>query len=203
MKTTTLKLVLLLILTHLGCNGSGSKSEASENTAEIGPEGGSITTSSGASIVVPPSALQQTETIAITYHETLTDLPADSSANVLGRYLGGVSLSPVGLEFASLVTVTIPLNENVPAGEEFVLFYFDDGSSNDALYPENYTGWQQTNFRGTVSADGRNLVVQVDHFSTYVVQMNFGGDTLDILGEQVAHFGDNGIHQSGLHQCDI
>ena len=161
------------------------------NTGLIGTEGGTITTASGAAIVIPPGALDSNTTITITSYDTQSNLPEYNG--IMGNFISGLTLSPDGLNFQIPVTITIPLNETITSGNEVKLFNYDDGDPDNSNYPANYSGWQQTNFAGTVSSNEQSVVAQIDHFSTYVIQMNFGENTLDILGDMVETFGDNGL----------
>jgi hypothetical protein len=189
--------ILSLAIVVTGCGGGGGGSNdpgvpgGDTNTGAIGPEGGTITTDSGAIIVIPPGALDSTTTITITSYDTQSNLPANSG--IMGNFIGGLVLSPDGLNLQIPATITIPLNDTITGGDEVKLFYYDEGDSNNSNYPANYSGWQQTDFTGTVSSNGQSVVAQIDHFSTYVIQMNFAGNTLDILGDMVETFGDNGL----------
>lgn len=161
------------------------------STDLIGIEGGTITTASGARIVIPPDALESSTTITITSHDTQSNLP--ENCGIMGYFVGGLVLSPDELSFQIPVTITIPLNKTLDNIVEVKLFYYDGGDPSNSNYPDNYSGWQQTDFTGTVSSDGKSVVAQIDHFSTYVIQMNFGENTLDVLGDMVETLGDNGL----------
>ncbi len=195
----TLLLSLMIIHLLLGCqkykykevNDDDDASSFNTNTGLIGTEGGTITTASGAVIVIPPGALDSNTTITITSYDTQSNLP--EYIGIMGNFIGGLVLSPDGLNFQIPVTITIPLNDTITSGDEVKLFYYDDGDPDNSNYPANYSGWQQTDFTGTVSSDGQSVVAQIDHFSTYVIQMNFGENALDILGDMVETFGDNGL----------
>ena len=193
MKKNIFTLLVSLIIIHLllGCHNGDGVSSLNTNTGLIGTEGGTITTASGAVIDIPPGALDSNTTITITSHDTQSNLP--EYIGVMGNFIGGLVLSPDGLNFQIPVTINIPLNEPITSGNEVKLFYYDEGDPYNSNYPAEYSGWQQTDFTGTVSSDGQSVVAQIDHFSTYVIQMNFGENTLDILGDMVETFGDNGL----------
>ncbi len=193
MRKSIFTLLLSLIIIHLllGCHNGDGVSSLNTNTGLIGTEGGTITTASGAVIDIPPGALDSNTTITITSHDTQSNLP--EYTGIMGNFIGGLVLSPDGLNFQIPVTINIPLNEPITSGNEVKLFYYDEGDPYNSNYPAEYSGWQQTDFTGTVSSDGQSVVAQIDHFSTYVVQMHFGGNTLDILGDMVETFGDNGL----------
>lgn len=196
MRKSIFTLLLSLIIIHLllGCRENNDDDDASSfntNTGLIGTEGGTITTASGAVIVIPPGALDSSTTITITSYDTQSNLP--EYTYIMGNFIGGLVLSPDGLNCQKPVTITIPLNDTITSGMEVKLFLYDDGDADNSNYPANYSGWQQTDFTGTVSSDGKSVVAQIDHFSTYVITMGSDGTSLDILGDMVETFGDNGL----------
>jgi hypothetical protein len=193
MKKNIFTLLVSLIIIHLlsGCHNGDGASSLNTNTGLIGTEGGTITTASGAVIVIPPGALDSNTTITITSYDTQSNLPEYNG--IMGNFIGGLVLSPDGLNFQIPVTINIPLNEPITSGNEVKLFSYDDGDPDNSNYPANYSGWQQTDFTGTVSSNEQSVVAQIDHFSTYVIQMNFGENTLDVLGNMLETFGDNGL----------
>ncbi len=112
----------------------------------------------------------------------------------MGNIAGGVVLEPDGLSFQEPVTITIPLNEPLgPDVSEVKIFYKDKGDPSNSNYPPDYSGWKQTNFTGKVNADKQSVTAQIDHFSEFVVQLNFGSSTLDIIGEAATTLGNNGL----------
>lgn len=189
-------IIILLITGSCTCDKAETGTDddtsgTSTNTGVIGTAGGSITTDSGAVIDIPQGALDSEESITITSYERQSNLP--ESSGIIGNFSGGLTLSPDGLSLNKPVSVTIPLSDTLASGMEVKLFLYDDGDPQNSNYPEHYSGWQQTDFTGTVSPDGQSVVAQIDHFSTYVIQMNFGKDTLDVLGDMVDTMGENGL----------
>ncbi|MBD0849741.1 hypothetical protein [Maribacter arenosus] len=161
------------------------------NSNIIGINGGTITTDSGASIIIPPGALDSNTEITIRSFDTITELP--ENMGIMGEFAGGLVLGPDRLHFNIPVTITIPTNSPLFNANEVKLFYLDNGDASNSNYPANYAGWQQTDCVGTSSMYGTIVTAEIDHFSTYVIQMNFGDNTLDILGDMVETFGDNGL----------
>jgi uncharacterized protein (TIGR02145 family) len=162
------------------------------NSGLIGVDGGTITTASGASIIIPPGALSNSTEITIQSYEDQST--AQKYTVALGNIAGGVILGPDGLSFQESVTITIPLNKPLgPDVSEVKIFYKDNGDPSNSNYPTNYSGWKQTNFVGKVNADRQSVTAQIYHFSEFVVQLNFGGSTLDVIGEAAATLGDNGL----------
>jgi hypothetical protein len=125
----------------------------------IGPAGGTVMDSGGASVDVPPGALSEEESINI---ETYTDaslLPAPIGA--LGvPFVGGVSLEPDGLIFEQPVTITIPLTSVLKPGAEFPLLF----------YRKDLGAWEETDFMAVVNLDGQSAMAVVPHFSIYILQ---------------------------------
>jgi hypothetical protein len=76
----------------------------------IGPGGGTVTSSDGASIVVPPGALEADTTITIT-SDPSAPITADMAA--VGT---PVSFEPEGVRFTKPVRLTLPLFPTRPAG---------------------------------------------------------------------------------------
>lgn len=182
--------VFILVISLLyGCNIC--KKNEHTKTEEIGPEGGRVITESGAVLAIPPGALVSSTEITITSYKDQAELPENQV--IFGSFLGGLALSPEGLEFQSPVTITIPLNNTFTGQEEVKVFYYDTGDENNSYYPDNYSGWQQQVLPGLVSTDGKSVMFHAEHLSTYVIQMNFGEDTIDILGSSVETLGDNGL----------
>ena len=170
---------------------SNPNTDISGNTGIIGSDGGTITTGSGASIIIPPGALDSKTEITIRSLDTISDLPENTG--IMGEFAGGLVLGPDRLQFKIPVTITIPTNSPLFNANEVKLFYLDNGDASNSNYPANYSGWQQTDCIGTSSMYGTIVTAEIDHFSTYVIQMNFGENTLDILGDMVETFGDNGL----------
>ena len=92
--------------------------------AIIGIDGGTITTSSGASITIPPGALSNGTEITIEPYDHQSD--SKEYAPAIGDIAGGVVLGPEGLSFKEPVTITIPLNKPLgPDVSEVKIFYKD------------------------------------------------------------------------------
>jgi hypothetical protein len=110
---------------------------------QIGPQGGTITTSGGITLQIPAGALHDTQTI------TLTPLSA-VQGSPLASLLGGVQLDPQGLHFLVPATLSVPLPGGVDP-HQLVGFGFDGGGISFHLKPPVISG-------GTMS-------LQITHFS--------------------------------------
>jgi hypothetical protein len=120
----------------IGCGGGGS----SEETATIGPEGGSVA-ADGAELSVPPGALA--EPVAITVTRT-----SDSAPTTFEQGSAIYRFEPAGLTFAVAADVTIQLGST---GDGMQLFW--TGAGTDVFEAA-----------GGAIQDGQ-LVAQVEHFS--------------------------------------
>ena len=184
---------MFLALIINSCNKETDQiDDINSNSDIIGVDGGTITTVSGASIIIPPGALSKSTEITIYLYDHQSD--STEYAPAIGEIAGGVVLGPKGLSFQEPVTITIPLNKPLgPDVSEVKIFYKDIGDPYNSNYPPNYSGWKQTNYVGIVNDDRQSITAQIDHFSKLVVQLNFGSSTLDIIGEAAATLGDNGL----------
>jgi uncharacterized protein (TIGR02145 family) len=185
--------LIFLALIINSCNKDADQiDELNSNSSTIGVDGGTITTASGASIIIPPGALASSTEITITSYDNQMDLP--DTIGMMGNFAGGLVLGPDDLRFQTPITITIPLNLTLDNSvNEVKLFYLDNGDPLNSNYPANYLGWQQTDFIGIVNVDRQSVTAQIDHFSEFVVQLNFGSSTLDIMGEAAATIGNNGL----------
>jgi uncharacterized protein (TIGR02145 family) len=195
-----MKSILIIVVSFIvilffseACNKDTDQYDESDlNPNLIGVDGGTITNLDGASITIPPGALSNSTEITI---ETFDNqINSNEYTAALGNFAGGVVLGPDDLSFQKPVTITIPLNTSLgPDVSEVILFYKDNGDPSNSHYPPNYSGWKQTNYVGKVNADRQSVTAQIDHFSEYVVQLTFGGSTLDVIGEAATTLGDNGL----------
>jgi hypothetical protein len=161
---TTTVIILLLA----GCAGENATLPIEENNT-IGPGGGSVADGGGASITIPSGALDKEHEIKVSTYAKSDECPNPTGS--VPHFIGGAKFEPSGLEFNVPVTVTIPSNQNLTPGSQFPLF----------LWNESRSGWEQTEFIATVSADGNSFSAEITHFSVFG---GFGGMSGDgIFGE--------------------
>jgi hypothetical protein len=138
-------LALSILLGLTACGGGGGTQPRG-----IGPDGGTVTGTNGATIVVPAGALSSTVDLGI------TEIDASSASLPAGiRRLGAVyELTPHGTNFAAPVTVTVPFDPaQVSAGRSVQALKTTDAA---------LTSW------GVVadpSVSGTTLSVEVSSFS--------------------------------------
>ncbi len=135
--------------------GSFIRIEITAPDIVIGPDGGTVTTTAGTKIEIPPGALTENTVIDI---ETLTEetLPAPVPDGY--EFLGGADFWPDGLTFNVPVTVTIPLNTPLPEGTFLGLFVFDLEAAK-FIYAKKW---------GIVDESGEAASVEIEHFSAHV-----------------------------------
>ncbi len=186
-----LSIFTIIFLTG-SCEDENQIEEFDVNPNLIGIDGGTIHNADGTSITIPPGALSKSTEITIEPYDNQPNSNEYTAA--LGDVVGGVDLGPNGLNFQEPVTITIPLNKPLgPDVSEVKIFYKDNGDPSNSNYPADYSGWKQTNYAGVVNADRQSVTTRIDHFSKFVVQLNFGKSTLDIIGEAATLLGDNGL----------
>jgi hypothetical protein len=117
-------------------------------TRVIGPGGGTVTSSDGASIVVPPGALEVDTAITIT---------SDPSAPITADMIAAgtpVSFEPEGLRFEKPVRLTLPLFRSPKPGTIGIFRAPRSTISYEALVGATHDG-------ATISADASTLGVMV------------------------------------------
>ena len=137
----------LLGASWMGCGGSDGAS------GTIGPAGGTVTSSNGASVTVPAGALSTSVAIVAT---ALADPTAPPSTTVVGA---AVTLGPEGQQFSAPVTVTLPVDATLlPAGKT---------TSAIVIYtaPAGTTTYAQL---ATTVVDATHVSAKVSHFSNFV-----------------------------------
>src|SRR3954470_530353 len=134
----------------VGCGGA-SAGKSPTMSQPVGSEGGTVTLSDGAKLVIPAGALGTMKTITVS---TSTTVPAGYTG-----YSPVYEFGPAGLHFDMPVAVTLP---------------FQAGSANPAVYWSRETGAGFDELGGTV--DGDAITAMVTHFSKgFVAQA--GGPT--------------------------
>ncbi len=199
---------VLMFVLSLGCGDDNPTGDTNpDDTGTIGPEGGTVTATNGASVVIPAGALSSGIEITIDGCDE-GELPDDLG---ILPYIGAVDLGPNGQTFALPVTITIPCPTPLTPGSQFPLFYYDETNSR----------WVQTTFTATVNADGLSYTGQVDHFS-YWTSGNLPpggllGDFQDDLGDgsnaqaafsayqayfqsEIASIGEKGVRNGQCHE---
>lgn len=163
--------ILASVSFYSACKDSSDGVQAlSYSEAAIGPEGGSIETSNGARITVPPGALDETVTIQLAAYGDSLQLQRQAGLNSMS---GAVSLNPDGLTFSIPATLDIPLFASAIADAEYPLFLFD----------EEQRAWIQEDSLGRVTGSGDALQASIDHFSSYATSSSFGGGLTDFIDE--------------------
>jgi len=140
------------------------------NTGLIGTEGGTITTASGAVIVIPPGALAEETSISVNSHYSMASLPAPSP------FAGGARFGPDGLVFNSPVTITVPLASAQGPGTELALFAYD----------EQRGGWLLTEFTVVVNPDGLSASGEVSVGSGKLLEGGVGISFNNLLDTNAA-----------------
>ncbi len=155
-------------------------------SAVIGPEGGTLTHRSGASVVIPAGALAADTEISITGH---ADSRAVSRAYGISPFRGGAEFGPSGQAFLKPVTITLPMGTALQPYEEHSLYVFNGVDT-----------WEDTGLTTSANGDGTRVTAQVTHFSGYAsldippaVLEQFrnlwsGGDPSVALGSYIAWF---------------
>lgn len=150
------KWVVLGMLAALGLAacGGGNNNDPQQPATGIGPAGGTVTGSNGATIVVPAGALSQTVDLRITAISAgAANVPAGvQPASAI------YALTPHGTTFASPVTVTVPFD---PAQVAAGLTLYALKTSNTAR-----TAWDVLE---DLSVDGTNASVQLTSFSDFLL----------------------------------
>lgn len=170
--------LILLAVPLLTCNRENDSGPETLQTytKNIGSEGGSLAADGLTYLEIPPDAIGSSMEFSAT---PLADANAFYSLDeeVVTGFLGGVDFGPDGTEFDLPVNITLPLNASLVPGSKMALYYFDI----------NQGAWVESEEMGTVSADGRSVSAQVDHFTTWGI---FDLQTdIRIMGKFMDYFG--------------
>lgn len=137
-----------------GPGGDGGGSEGGgPASSTLGPDGGSVSTSNGTTVTVPPGALGSARTITIT--------PSPSTSGPAGATVVGTPyvFGPEGLTFSSPVTVTLVYDPTLlPAGKsasDVTVFTAPLGSTTFTSLP-------------TTPVDATHVSAPTTHFSVFV-----------------------------------
>ncbi len=163
-------LAAMAALLGLDCS-SDSGTSAGDGDGLIGPAGGTVAGSGGASVVIPAGALAVETAISAAGLADIAALP--ESALPFLPFLGGAQFGPEGTEFALPVTISFPLDPPLPPGTAVNLLVWDSVAS----------AWVDEGFAATLAADGASLSAQVTHFSLF-------GCVGDVFDAFHAAFGD-------------
>jgi uncharacterized repeat protein (TIGR02543 family) len=121
----------------------------------VGPEGGTVTDSRGASVEIPAGALAEETTITIATYSDGGDI---YSRHGVTPFTGGANFGPDGIEFLKPVTITLPTSQKMVPGQTQPLFMLDPDTG----------AWDMTGFTLTAAADGWSATAEVPHFTPYV-----------------------------------
>lgn len=144
-----------------GCPGHKHQPGETSTTQTVGPAGGTVSTADGASLEIPPDAVDSDVDVTIT--ETQDPAPSGSGAvSTLYRF------EPEGLVFAHPVTLTLPLPSGVTSGV--------------SVYWSKSSGPGYDEIGGTVGSG--SISTEIVHFSTGFVGTATG--TRTVSGSQVA-----------------
>ena len=121
----------------------------------VGPDGGTVTDSRGASVVIPEGALAEETTITIATYE---DGSGIYSRHGVTPFTGGADFGPDGIEFLKPVTITLPSSQKMVPGQTQPLFMQNPATG----------AWDMTGFTLTAAADGYSATAEVTHFTPYV-----------------------------------
>lgn len=163
-------LVILFPVSFQGCGSDdGSPVVLDEDT--IGPSGGVVTDSGGASVTIPVGALDAEAEITVNTLPGKEDLPSESQPFL--PVLGGAEFGPSGTEFDLPVTLTIPVDPPVGASDTVTVLYWDDAEDR----------WTALQGPVTVLPGGTAVSVETSHFTLFSAITN-------VFDNFHANFGD-------------
>ena len=174
-----LALAAMAALLGLGCSESDTGPSASDDDQLVGPAGGTVAGSGGASVVIPAGALAVETAISAVGLADIAALP--ESALPFLAFLGGAQFGPAGTEFALPVTISFPLDPPLPPGTAVNLLIWDEIAA----------AWVDEGFAATLAADGASLSAQVTHFSLF-------GCVGDVFDSFHAAFGDGSTAETAF-----
>ena len=197
-------LLILVPFTFQGCGGdSGSSVTADGDT--VGPAGGTVTDSGGASVFIPAGALDAETAITVKTVPGKDDLPSESQPFL--PMLGGARFGPSGTEFNFPVTLTIPVDPPVYASDTITVLYWDDLEGR----------WTALQGPVTVVPGGRAVTVETTHFTLFSAISNVFDDFHENFGDgstageafssyvswflaNVTHMGRKGLYNGDCHE---
>ncbi|MBN2070159.1 MAG: hypothetical protein JW814_01780 [Candidatus Krumholzibacteriota bacterium] len=172
---SVISLLLISLFVIFNCGGDSGTSVTTPS-AEIGPEGGTVTDKGGASVYIPPGALNAVTTISVETVASDDDLPSDLDFFFMECSGGGI-FEPHGLVFNDSVTITLPLVTSLPPGDTLTLFTWSEAD----------TAWDCSQFPAIVDPGGLSVSAKVTHFSYFVVDISFGNaDMFDLLNSETS-----------------
>ena len=121
----------------------------------VGPDGGTVTDSRGASVEIPAGALAEETTITIATYADGGDI---YSSHGVTPFSGGADFGPDGIQFLKPVTITLPSSRKMVPGQTQPLFM---GGSDPRT-------WEMIDSVLTASEDGWSATAEVTHFTPYV-----------------------------------
>ena len=121
----------------------------------VGPEGGTVTDSRGASVEIPAGALAEATTITIATYENPSGI---YSRHGVTPFTGGADFGPDGIEFLKPVTITLPTERKMVPGQTQPLFMQNPDTG----------AWEMTGFTLTAADGGYSATAEVTHFTPYV-----------------------------------
>lgn len=171
-------LVILFPVIFQGC-GSDGGSPVVDDSGLIGPSGGTVTDSGGASVTIPAGALDAETDITVRTLPEKNDLPSESQPFL--PMLGGAEFGPSGTEFDLPVTLTIPVDPPVGASDTVTVLYWDDAEDR----------WTALQSPVTVLPGGAAVSVETSHFTLFSAILN-------VFDNFHANFGDGSTAQAAF-----
>ncbi|ATW28224.1 S-layer homology domain-containing protein [Candidatus Formimonas warabiya] len=143
-------------------HGGGGSSDTSQpvksttGSATVSTKGGTVGLGSDVQVTIPSNALQENGSVQMAVQQVASPPAAPAGFQVLGSVYQFTVNNQEHYNFAKPVTLTFTFDtDQLEAGEEPVVYYYDDAKS------------QWVRLGGTVS--GNSITVTVDHFSQYAV----------------------------------
>lgn len=177
-RISAILLVLILPLAFYGCGGGDGGPSAPAITT-IGPEGGTVTDSGGASVTIPAGALSTETAITVKTLGGKKDLSDESQPFLI--MLGGAEFGPDGTTFAIPAIITIPVDPPLGPSDEVSILFWDETESR----------WSEVEGTVNVAPGGSVVSVEVTHFSLFSAVTN----VFDSFHE---NFGDGSTAQSAF-----
>jgi hypothetical protein len=139
------------IVVFAGCKSNTTPPPTTPSGSGIGPDGGTVTSADGkVKLVIPPSALSSTQTVAIV---------ASTDSNTCPQKVGTLySLTPNGLQFSKPAILTLPYSDSSLVGSNpkaLGVAYKDDAGA----------WWGVTG--GSVDTVAKTATVPISHFSDW------------------------------------
>ena len=159
MRVTPIRSFTLLALAATFCFGvahcaADVPALPAESSETIGPVGGTVATSNGTGIYVPPGALTLSETITVT---DVASAPLLTQGTAVGQ---AILCAPEGAMFADPVTITLSVKPS--------LLPFGKTVDDIVIYTAALGSPDYTSLVTTVAPDKVHVVAQTTHFSYFV-----------------------------------